>query len=414
MAERGKPDGEDADFDWIYGAEKPRPQSAGDRPEPTMLLPQQPRPGAGGASGSPPPPSDPYGAGRTPYPPPPSGPAGPGGATASGGRSGWTRPGRWVKVVLTLLVLWLVYLIVVPVIAWNRVDKIAFEPEGDRPDDQPGTNYLIVGSDSRGDLSQEERRELGTGGDAGNPRTDTIMILHTGSGPATLVSIPRDTLADIPGQGRQKVNAAFAIGGPELLTETIEQTSGVHIDHYVEIGFAGFVDIVDAVGGVEICPKEAIEDPLAKLDIAKGCQEADGATALGYARTRHTAFGDSNDDFARVRRQREVIAAIGDEVVSPWTVLNPIRYWRLAWAAPGAIAVGEGMGPVTAGRFAIAMAGATGGDGVNCTLPVTYQAVSSGYSDVVLDEDRASRLFDILIEDRTDDLTNKICNQKGL
>ena len=404
-----KDDGSNPDFEWIYGSQRPpggqRPATGpgsgprpSDRPEPTVMLPQQPRPGADPA----PPPAR---TAPSSYPP------------ADGGgsrRSGWRRPGRWVKVVLALLALWLVYLVAVPIYAWSQVDKVAFEPDGERPDEQPGTTYLIVGSDSRGDLSKAEQRELGTGGDAGNARTDTIMLLHTGSGPDVLVSVPRDTLVDVPGEGTQKVNSAFAIGGPTLLTQTLEGATGLRVDHYVEIGFGGFVDVVDAVGGIEICPKTAINDPKAKLKIEKGCQEADGATALGYARTRHTSFQGSNDDFARVRRQREVIAAIGDEAVSPWTVLNPVRYWRLANAAPGAIAVGEGMGPFDAVQFARAMAASTAGDGVSCTLPVTYEAVSSGYSDVVIDTERADQLFDILAEDRSDDLTKKICNQKGL
>ncbi len=171
------------------------------------------------------------------------------------------RPKFWVRAVLVLLVLWIVYLIAVPFFAWQKVDKVEFAPDGDRPADQPGTTYLMVGSDSRGDLSEEERKELGTGNAAGQ-RTDTIMILHTGDGPNLLMSIPRDSRVAIPGHGDdEKINAAFAYGGPKLLTETIENETGIRIDHYVEIGFGGFVDLVDAVGGIEICPKQAIKDP---------------------------------------------------------------------------------------------------------------------------------------------------------
>ncbi|TIC87889.1 LytR family transcriptional regulator [Nocardioides sp. GY 10113] len=413
-----------SEFDWLYGQQQgggqptaprkttPRPTTprpAEERPDPTMLLPQQPRPGGrgaapGGTPGDTPPPGRPAPT-RPPQQPP---------ARTGRSRSGWARPRRWIRLLLALFVLWLVYLVAVPFFAWSKVDKIAFSPDGDRPEDQPGTTYLIVGSDSRGDLTAEERKALGTGGDAGAARTDSILLLHTGAGPDTLISIPRDTLMEIPGRGTSKVNAAFATGGPALLTQTLEQNTGIRIDHYVEIGFAGFVDIVDAVGGVEICPKQAIKDKQANLNVTSGCQEADGPTALGYARSRHASFGDSNDDFARVRRQREVIGAIGSKVASPWTVLNPVRYWRLNLAAPGAIAVGEGMGVIDAGRFALGMASATGDGGTNCTLPVSYQAVSSGYSDVVVDTQRAEQLYDIVIEDRTDDLTKKICNARGL
>src|SRR5690606_16159376 len=105
-------------------------------------------------------------------------------------------------------------------------------------------------------------KDLGTGGAVGQ-RTDTIMVLHTGSGPNLLMSIPRDSIVDVPGHGTTKINAAFAYGGPELLVETIEQNTGIRIDDYVQIGFGGFVGMVDAVGGVEICPAQAMQDPQA-------------------------------------------------------------------------------------------------------------------------------------------------------
>ena len=120
-----------------------------------------------------------------------------------------------------LLLLWLVFLVVVPLVAWNKVTKVDAMPDGDRPGDQPGTTYLLVGSDSRADLTAEERKELNTGG-AGGQRTDTIMLLHTGSGPNLLMSIPRDSLVPIPGHGTTKINAAYAFGGPKLLVRTIE------------------------------------------------------------------------------------------------------------------------------------------------------------------------------------------------
>src|SRR5690606_29363971 len=131
-----------------------------------------------------------------------------------------------------------------------------------------------------------------------------------------LMSIPRDSRVEIPGRGTNKINAAFAWGGAELLVDTIELNTGITVDHYVEIGFGGLVKMVDAVGGIEICPRKAMKDPQANLDIKKGCQEADGKTALGYARSRktYTALGDVD----RARAQREVVSAIGAEALSPW------------------------------------------------------------------------------------------------
>ena len=183
-----------------------------------------------------------------------------------------------------MLVAWIAFLVAVPVWASSKIERVDIEPSGDRPGPQPGTTYLLVGSDSRKGLSRAENKRLGTSGvgDVGQ-RTDTIMLLHTGSGPSMLLSIPRDSLVDIPGSGRTKINAAFAIGGPKLLVKTIEQTTGVRIDDYIEIGFGGFVNSVDAVGGIEVCPKERMVDPQANLKIKKGCQQVDGVKALGYA-----------------------------------------------------------------------------------------------------------------------------------
>ena len=291
---------------------------------------------------------------------------------APAGKPKKTRRKRPVgRIILLLLVAWLVFLIAVPLWAWSQIDKVDIEPSGARPDEQPGTTYLLVGSDSRKGLSKEERKRLGTGGDVGQ-RTDTIMLLHTGSGPNMLLSIPRDSLVDIPGHGNTKINAAFAFGGPKLLVRTVEQNTGIRIDHYVEIGFGGFVNSVDAVGGITICPTQRMKDKLANLDIKKGCQEVDGVTALGYARSRHVSqYGDLD----RARHQREVVSAIGDEVKSPWTFINPVRYFRVNDAATSSLRISEGTGPIALANFGIAMTRVNGKNGLTCAMPIADQAV---------------------------------------
>ncbi len=124
----------------------------------------------------------------------------------------------------------------------------------ERPAACRGTTWLLVGSDSRQDLSPEQQAELATGGDVGNGRTDTILLVHVpglvSSAPTTMVSIPRDSYVSIPGYGEDKINAAFSIGGAPLLAQTVEGATGMRLDHYAEIGFDGFADMVDAVGGV--------------------------------------------------------------------------------------------------------------------------------------------------------------------
>ncbi|MBC9735505.1 LCP family protein, partial [Nocardioides marmotae] len=336
----------------------------------------------------------------------PGGPGGPTGPSRPAGRSrrGLRLPRPRVRWIFLLLLAWIAYLVVVPVLAWNDVEKVAFEPDGERPADQPGTTYLMVGSDSRSDLSPEERKRLGTGGAKGQ-RTDTIMLLHTGSGPNLLMSIPRDSNVEVPGYGTTKINAAYAFGGPKLLVRTIENATGIRIDDYVEIGMGGLAGVVDAVGGIEICPENAMKDPQAKLDIKAGCQEADGATALGYARSRktYTRFGDTQ----RAQAQREVVAAIGTKVLSPWTVLNPFRYWDLNQSVPGFFAFGEGTSPIRAAMWAMAMTRVNGEAGLTCGVPISDLAVT-------WDPERSEQMFQAIIDDDTDSIPRRLCTPTGL
>ena len=212
----------------------------------------------------------------------------------------------------------------------------------DRPGTGRGTNWLLVGSDSRQDLSAEQQQELATGGDVGTGRTDTMMLVHLpgfgSSNPTTLVSIPRDSYVPIPGHGKDKINAAFAIGGATLLAQTVEQATGLHLDHYAEVGFGGFAVLVDALGGVTVCPAEPIRDPLAGLDLHAGCQKLDGRSALGYVRTRATPRADLD----RMVNQRQFMSAVLHRAGSPAVWLNPWRWYTVPRAAAAALTVDRG------------------------------------------------------------------------
>ena len=309
-----------------------------------------------------------------------------------------------LKIIGLLIAAWLVFLVGTPLYAYSTASKTPFEPDAERPSDQPGATYLIVGSDSRAGLSKQEQEELSTGGDGGGRgRTDTIMLLHTGSGPATLASLPRDSIVEVPGYGTTKINAAYAYGGAELLTQTVELNTGVRVDDYVEIGFGGLVKVVDALGGVEICPKEAIKDKDSGLDVEAGCQEADGATALAYSRNRHSY---ATQDIQRVQSQREVISGIAKKAASPWTIVNPLRYWGVNTGAASAVQVGDSTNPVDLARFALGLRSAMGGDGLSCTVPLADFSVR-------WDPERAGQFFDLIAKDRTDDLGD-LCTPDGL
>jgi LCP family protein required for cell wall assembly len=392
MPDRPRGSDDEPEYDWLYGARGPggagAPPPQSDDPEPTRMMPVTPRPEASGDG-----PGGPRRPSTTTAAPPPRPPRSP---EKKKKRSPW-------RIVQVVLLIWLVFLIAVPVWAWTRIDKVEAFPSGDRPSKQPGTTYLLVGSDSRENLSKEQRKRLGTG-DAAGRRTDTIMLLHTGSGPNLLLSIPRDSIVPIPDHGTTKINAAFAFGGPKLLVKTIEQNTGVRVDDYVEIGFGGFVNSVDAVGGIRVCTRQKLVDKLAKLRMSKGCHHVDGITALAYSRSRHT---QANGDIDRAKNQRKVVSQVGDKVKSPWTVINPVRYFRVADAGAGSLRISKGTGPFALGQFAWAMTRVNGTNGLTCSMPIADLAVH-------WDRERARALLKLVKEDRTDDIGKDLCTPTGL
>jgi LCP family protein required for cell wall assembly len=259
-------------------------------------------------------------------------------------------------------------------LAWVSITKIAAMPTSDRPTDTPGTTYLVIGSDSRADLTREERAKLGTGQATGQ-RTDTMMLLHvTPTGTSVLVSIPRDSYVTIPGKGKNKINAAYALGGPKLAVATVEASTGLRIDGFVMTGLGSFAAMVDAVGGVELCPKTAIKDAKAHIDVAKGCQTMDGPTALGYARAR---YSDPRGDLGRVERQREVLAAIAGKTLSPSVLLQPWRAAPAAVAGGRALTVDDDATPWTVAKFVLAMRRVSADSGVRMTVPVANTGLST-------------------------------------
>lgn len=277
--------------------------------------------------------------------------------------------------------------------ALQRVPALADYPE--RPASGAGTTWLLVGSDSRQHLTAEQQEQLATGGDVGNGRTDTILLVHIpallSNTQTTMVSIPRDSYVSIPGYGSDKINAAFSVGGAPLLAQTVEQATGLRVDHYAEIGFDGFASMVDAVGGVTMCPAEPISDPLAGIDLPAGCQELDGRSALGFVRTRATPRADLD----RMLNQRAFMAALLHRAASPEVLLNPLRWYPVARAATESVAVDEGDHIWDLGRLAWALRG----DVVTTTVPIGEFGGSDSGSVVVWNEDAAGQLFDALRSD---------------
>jgi LCP family protein required for cell wall assembly len=210
-----------------------------------------------------------------------------------------------------------------------------------RPAVSAGQNWLIAGSDSRQGLSAKEERQLATGHDISGHRSDTVMILHIPSngGPSVLISLPRDSYVPIPGFGNNKLNAAFSFGGPKLLAETVQNVTGLRIDHYMGIGFGGFVSVVNAVGGVRMCLKAPLYDTASGARLKKGCQTLSGGQALAYVRTRHN-FADQ--DLQRVQDQRLFMRALLTKMTSPGVILNPFAAIPAASGAADTLTVDQG------------------------------------------------------------------------
>jgi LCP family protein required for cell wall assembly len=257
-----------------------------------------------------------------------------------------------------------------------------------------GTNWLIVGSDSRAGLSDTAQQQLSTG-EVDGSRTDTMMLVHVGGfgGQTSLTSLPRDSILPIPGHGTGRLNSAYSIGGPTLLVQTVEGAANIEIDHYAEIGFEGFAGMVDSVGGVNICLDQAIDDPKAGIDLPAGCQDLDGPQALGFVRTR--AF--PNADLQRIQNQRKFLSALVSEAASPVTLLNPFRIVPFANSAIGTLTVDDSTHIWNLASLGFAMRSLSGGSGVTTTVPIDLSSSVSG--GVVWNKQKSGQFFDAIRDD---------------
>lgn len=310
-------------------------------------------------------------------------------------RNGWKIFRRVVAVLLVLLVAGAVALWFYLDSSFTRVS--ALSDYSGRPAQGAGTNWLIVGDDSRQGLTDAQAAQLHTGdaSDVSGGRTDTIILLHLpdNSTKPTMVSLLRDSYVNIPGHGKNKINAAFAFGGASLLVQTVEQATGMRIDHYAEIGLGGFASVVDDVGGVTMCLDQPDNDSYAGINLPAGCQNLNGANALGYVRSRH-AFATS--DFARTDHQRQFLGALADRISSPGVLLNPFDFFPMISDLPGAITVDNGDHLQNLIGLGWAMRGISSGGVVSTAVPVSGSTGSS----LLWDPAKSQQLFQDLNTDQ--------------
>jgi LCP family protein required for cell wall assembly len=274
----------------------------------------------------------------------------------------------------------------------HRVDLTA--ADSGRVAGSAGQNWLITGSDSRQGLTARQERQYVTGHDTGGQRSDTIMVLHVPDNgtPATLVSLPRDSYVSIPGYGKTKLNAAFSYGGPQLLAETVQNATGLRIDHYMGIGFGGLVRVVNAVGGVPVCIKSAVHDRSSGLNLTPGCHLLNGGQALAYVRDRHSFSGG---DLQRVQDQRVFMRKLLYKATSPAVYTNPIAALRTAVDATSSLTVDRGTHLYQLARIAFALRHPQ-----TTTVPTAGGKVTPDGSALVWNWTEARRLFGALAHDR--------------
>ncbi|HEY5137381.1 MAG TPA: LCP family protein [Candidatus Nanopelagicales bacterium] len=263
---------------------------------------------------------------------------------------------------------------------------------------------LVVASDSRAGLTrvQADALHLGTA-DYGKPRTDTMMLVHIGAdaNAVTVVSLPRDTLATIPtyvdDKGKThrshqaKLNAAYEEGGPKLMVSTVEAMTGVTINHYVELNFNGFLQMVDAVGGVEVCLAKPLKDQKSGLNLPAGRQTISGPQSLAYVRARYV---DPTADLGRMKRQQKFVASIVKKATSAGTILNPVKLNGFLSAVAGSITTDAGLGKDQLLALADRLKGTNPGNVAFTTVPLAAPRRVAGLGQVLVwDPTKAPQLF---------------------
>jgi len=329
---------------------------------------------------------------------------------AQGG--GWFRR-RWVRISLISVLALVVLFVATAIGTWfwasSKLTKVAaLSDYAGRPAQGAGTNWLVVGSDSRSSMTPAQQVKYHTGSDVGQ-RTDTILLLHYGASGPDLISIPRDSYVTIPAYtdsggkahsaSKNKINAAYDLGGPQLLAKTVEMATGVRVDHYMEIGFLGVVDVVNAVGGVHLCLDAPVKDSYSGANLPAGCQTLNGQQSLALIRTRYSL---ANSDISRMANQQKFVAALAKAALRPGVEYNPLTLYPMLSSTLGSIAVDNGTGLTDLVSLSSKAKPITGSGGSTGTVPIANEGynVSGVGSSVLWDKAKAARLFDAVNQDK--------------
>jgi LCP family protein required for cell wall assembly len=258
-------------------------------------------------------------------------------------------------------------------------------------------NILVAGVDVRAGLTSQQQAELHVGHDVSS-NSDTLMVVHVTADHRSVqvIALPRDSWVNIPGHGMSKINAAFGLGGPKLMVSTVEANTGLTINDFIEVNFLGFVKIIDALGGVDICLPYAVDDSYSGLHLAAGMHHVSGITALEFARDRHS-FAAS--DLARIKDQQQLMSSLFKEAISSGTVTDPLKLTSFLSAAAAAVKVDQGLNVI---KLADELRGISMHDVTFTTVPIANAGymTSTGESAVLWDSTAATALFDSLKNDK--------------
>ncbi|MGH3325349.1 MAG: LCP family protein, partial [Streptomyces sp.] len=286
-----------------------------------------------------------------------------------------------------------------------------FQGLTDRPRDSGGANFLVVGTDRRDKLSSEQREKYRLGGSACDC-TDTLMLVHLSADHdrASVVSLPRDSYTRLPahtdgGSGRRhaakpaKLNSAFAHGGAPLTVRTVEDMTGIKIDHYLEVDFTSFMRTVDVLGGVPVCTERTLHDSYSGLNLPAGTTNLDGGRALQYVRARH--LGDGSD-LSRMKRQQHFLASVIEKATDSGVLMNPVKLEKVASTVLDSVRADEGLGSDEMLELGRAMRRFTAASSEFASVPIEDpdHRVRGLGSTVKWDERKAAKLFGALRADR--------------
>jgi LCP family protein required for cell wall assembly len=259
--------------------------------------------------------------------------------------------------------------------------------------DEP-LNILVLGSDRRDVIEGKKRSSREFQGGEGGQRADVMILVHIAANAesAVMVSLPRDLRVEIPGLGTDKLNAAYAYGGPKLTVRTVKEFTGLPIHHYVEVNFASFQNIVNTLGGVKIYIDRPLSDARSGLEVPEaGCIKMDGAMALSYVRARYI---DPTADIGRINRQQLFIRTLMRKVKSLDFLLNPTKWVELAKVVGEGLRYDKGVDLGLARSVASKLSGTD--EGVDFRIVPSYNALISGISYLVPIESEVDALFEAI------------------